>query len=74
MKLNLENKLSLNKKTISNLSDEQLSKIYGGVGEDELSEPGDEGETGFLSIGYECSCNNTCGRLTRRNECFCCCP
>jgi hypothetical protein len=74
MKLNFESKLSLNKRTLSSLSDDQLSKIKGGDGFESPIDDIEDGESGFLSIGHECSCNNTCARLTRRNECFCCCP
>jgi hypothetical protein len=80
MQVVMKKSLTLNKKTISVLNNEQLAKITGGVA-DECTNTGfdefgdsDEGEDGFLSIGHECSCNNTCGRLTRRGECFCCCP
>jgi hypothetical protein len=70
-----ESKLSFEKMTISSLSNEELSRITGGVEDDSCGDDGAVldlgGEDGFLSIGYECSCNKTCKR--KRSD-TCCCP
>jgi hypothetical protein len=46
-------RLALNKKTLTNLKD-QAANIRGGIG--------------ILSIGFKCSVDNTCTRMTERAD------
>lgn len=67
-KVKFEGKLSLNKKTVSNLNDAQMSRVRGGYGEYAVEGPGpdgdvpvgDEEERGFLSITRHCSQSTNC--------------
>lgn len=55
-KIDLNSKLSLNKRTISRLSDNQMSVFRGGA--DGAADA--EAEAGFLSIGKRCTNNYNC--------------
>jgi natural product precursor len=54
-------KLSLKKVTLVELDNSQMKNVKGG------SE-----ENGILSIGHECSAENSCKRVSSVETCYCC--
>jgi len=56
-------KLSLMKVTLVELDNNQMKNVKGGGV-----------NKAFLSIGYECSTNNSCRRISSHGPCNCCPP
>jgi len=63
--INMDNnklkKLSLKKVTLVELDNNQMKNVKGGLE-----------AVGFLSIGYECSSENSCRRISSNGPCNCC--